>query len=624
MAARMQVQPAELDFTTTSPGAAMIGNISETRSSAPSTALAPPLLCREGRACAIAIVVGAAVAACVVTSLPPASLPTLFFVEQDLVCLAASALLLLAMPLVRSPSFVAAWAAALERRAGCVALALAVLAVAVAAAGTYAVFRGFALSRDEIMAEFDATILRSGRLVASVPLEWRDLRRALVPEFLVPVPGAAVWMSNYLPGNAALRALVGLVVDPGLTSPLLVGVAILALYGVARRLWPSRPDAVVVGLVLLASSSQLLVTGMTAYAMTAHLALNMVWLWLFLRDDRLGHAGALGVGFLACGLHQVVFHPLFVAPFILRLMTQRRIRLSLTYVLAYAAIGVFWIAYWRLVLEDAGISQSDATQVGAQWFLHRGLQMFMDFRPDAVGLMVINGLRFVAWQHVLLVPLAFAAACAVRDDVGIARPLAAGIALTLAAMLVLMPYQGHGWGYRYLHGLLGNVCILAGYGWITVTAGAGQSVRAVARAVVGLATVFALLVMLPIHVIQAERFMAPYRNAHAAIERAPTDLVLVDRSGLMFAADLVRNDPFLRNRPKVLDLGFLEDAQLRDLCSRFTVSVFGRAQAIAFGIRENRRLPVGDENFWASRRDVLASLGCGTDLAVREGTGAPR
>jgi hypothetical protein len=47
--------------------------------------------------------------------------------------------------------------------------------------------------------------------------------------------------------------------------------------------------------------------------MTAHLTLNLIWLCLFLRNDKIGHGAAIAVGFLASGLHQLIFHPL-VAP----------------------------------------------------------------------------------------------------------------------------------------------------------------------------------------------------------------------------------------------------------------------------------------------------------------------
>ena len=43
----------------------------------------------------------------------------------------------------------------------------------------------------------------------------------------------------------------------------------------------------------------------------------------------IGHAGAIAVGAVACGLHQIVFHPLFVAPFILHLWFHKRRALAL-------------------------------------------------------------------------------------------------------------------------------------------------------------------------------------------------------------------------------------------------------------------------------------------------------
>ena len=60
--------------------------------------------------------------------------------------------------------------------------------------------------------------------------------------------------------------------------------------------------------MLLASSPQFLITSMTSYAMSAYLALNLLWLWLFLRDTPRAHLAAMTVGFAACGLHQLIFH----------------------------------------------------------------------------------------------------------------------------------------------------------------------------------------------------------------------------------------------------------------------------------------------------------------------------
>jgi hypothetical protein len=49
-------------------------------------------------------------------------------------------------------------------------------------------------------------------------------------------------------------------------------------------------------------------------------------------------------------------------------------------------------------------------------------------------------------------------------------------------MFILLPYQGHGWGYRYLHGLIGSLSLLAGYGWIALSERAARNDMATARA----------------------------------------------------------------------------------------------------------------------------------------------
>src|SRR5262249_8834667 len=143
--------------------------------------------------------------------------------------------------------------------------------------------------------------------------------------------------------------------------------SIILCWAVARRLWPERPSLALMAAALLGTSSQLIVTGMTAYAMPAHLALNLAWLWLFLRGGRLGHAGALIVGFFTCGIHQVVFHPVFAAPFILQLWLDRRWALAALYTAAYGAFGLFWIEYYPIALAVSGVTAAAAKGTGGAW-----------------------------------------------------------------------------------------------------------------------------------------------------------------------------------------------------------------------------------------------------------------
>ena len=461
---------------------------------------------------------------------------------------------------------------------------VAITAALVALLGTFIVFRGAPLSYDEVMADFDAKVILGGRPIAPLAPEWRSSVSALATSFVLPVPGNAAWVSGYLPVNAALRAAFALVATPAITGPVLLAVAVLALAGIARRLWPDRPDAALVAMLMLATSPQVLVTAMTPYAMTAHMALNLVWLRLFLRGGPLGHGGAIATAFLACGLHQIIFHPLFALPFLIGLVVDRRWRLAAMYLVAYAAIGAFWTLYWQGLLVAAGYAAQGGAPVGGGFMVERVAALLQAFEWRGLQTMAMNGVRFVAWQSPLLLPLCVMAWPTIRRGDGLARPLAAGLVLTAGAMFVLLPYQGHGWGYRYLHGLIGSAALLAALGWIRVTETLDRPGRNAATAILGLGWIGATLIALPGRALEAHHFAAPYVTAVEAIARSPADIVLVDDTNLVYGMDLVRNDPYLRAAPTVLLLRRLPAERLAELCATRKIALFGREEGVRLGI----------------------------------------
>ena len=363
-----------------------------------------------------------------------------------------------------------------------------------------------------------------------------------------------------------------------------------------------------------------LITAMTAYAMTAHLAFNLVWLWLFLRGGRLGHAGALVVGFLACGLHQLVFHPLFVAPFVIQLGLERRWRAAALYTVAYAGICLFWINYDALARDWVGaaahaaigraaLGPSPGVGGGASGFVAEAIALLKVFDPAQIGLMAKNLVRFVTWQNLLTPPLVMAGGLAALRAKGSLRSLILGLMLTTAAMFIVLPYQGHGWGYRYLHGFLGSMCLLAAWTWaeMTETIDAGQR-----RAMTDLFLAAAVLsagILLPVRAIQTHAFVHPYALADAAIRHAAADVVLVDDRASLFTVDLVRNDPLLSNRPLVLHLSALNTDQIRALCAAHTITIFDRADAARLGIDVFKELTPSLAT--AARLSVLRGAACG-------------
>jgi hypothetical protein len=430
------------------------------------------------------------------------------------------------------------------------------------------------LSRDEQMVGFDQRIFASGRLFATLAEPFRATYQALNPMFTLPIGGHEGWVSAYLPVNAALRAGAGLILPDALVSALFVFVAGLALWQVARRLWPESGSTQLVVMLCFLGSSQVLLMGTTRYAMAPHLALNLLWLLLFLRRTWPGHVAAILVGFLATGLHQPLFHPLFVLPLLLLLVHDRAWRELAFYLAAYALIAAVWVA-WPGWLSAQGATPVivDATYEGVTFAerLRRVLHL-----PTATSfeLMAANLARFLTWQFLLLVPLAIVG---VRSAwrTPLVQALAAGILLLLVAMTLLLPAQGHGWGYRYLHGLIGNFALLAGYGWAALEKRRRAPVPALLAA-----TLLSVFVLLPVHAWMARTILAPFAGVARGIDALDADLAVIDRRAVPFGMDLVSNRADLSNRPLRFSAGSLAPAALVRLCRDRKVA-FVRGPAMA-------------------------------------------
>jgi hypothetical protein len=494
-------------------------------------------------------------------------------------------------------------------------LGLAGVCFLAAGIGTELIFRGYDLSLDEFLADFDARIFAHGQLAAPIAPLWRPFAPALQPRYMLPIQGADVWASAYLPVNAALRALASKVGLEAWLSPLYGGFSVIATFAVGRRLWPQTPSMALCAAALLASATQLTMMAMTSYAMSAHLAFNLAWLWLFLRGGRLGHAGAIAVGFFATGLHQLLFHPMFVAPFVFQLWLDRRWRLAGAYTFAYAAIGGFWTEYWQLELHVLGEAPQAAQALGANWLVQRTGAVLAQVRPGNLGAMATSLVRLITWQNPLTAPLALLGARAAWRQKGHLRALLAGVGLTLLAMLIIEPTQTHGWGYRYLHGLLGSVCLLAAWTWASLLEDLPERGRAAANGALVAAIAVSLLVLLPLRGWQAWTYTRPYAAANAVIQSAPEPIVIVDDEGPWFdMGTVVRNDPYLAHGPKVVLLAALDPQAVRTLCARGPVGRFDGRQAAALAVATF----VAPPDPWVpSLRATLANLGCGRDLDAR-------
>ena len=391
-------------------------------------------------------------------------------------------------------------------------------------------------SMDEFTVDFQARMFARGDVAAQMPWPWRSIGPALAPMFVNFDTGDGTWRSMYLPVYAAMKAPFVRVGAGALLNPLLTGASVLALGLAARRLWPAERARPWIAVALLATSSHVLVTSGSGYTMPAHLLANLLWLWLYLRGDRWSWALALLVGGLALGLHNPFPHALFVAPFLVRLLRERRWARLASGVLAYAAASACWLAF----LLHARSNVEGRTETVMTLFAW----------PDVstILLHLMNLTLLFTWHAPVLGILALFVFLRLRRSPPVIVDLALGVVLTLVFFAFFPSTQGHGWGYRYAFQVLGSLALIAAEGVPAVSSVLGAR-RTRAWLATGIA--LALIVQLPLRLVQTERFVRPFAAGVSYVRSRPQPIVIVHASGLWYGDDLVRNDPYLA-RPIVL------------------------------------------------------------------------
>ncbi|MCW2388407.1 hypothetical protein M2333_001453 [Sphingobium sp. B11D3B] len=465
------------------------------------------------------------------------------------------------------------------------------------------VFHGYSVSRDEVMVELTAGALAHGMIGWPIPEAWLGVRHAMQPEFYSPYGSDTHWTSIYLPVHAAIRSLFQRIGLADLAAPVTLGAGLVALWHIARHLNPDRRDAALVTMVMALTSAQLLVTAMTPYAMTSHFAFNMIWLALVLRGGTLGHGLAALVAVLAAGLHQWHFPLLFIAPFVLWMAANRRWRPALFHICVALALMVIWARLWPMALAElvGPAPPSDVHRTNS--IVDKLISLFGrldDLQP------LLNISRLIAWNNLLLLPLAGLAVLGVRwrsvwRDVPVTVPLLLGV----IAGLCLALYQGYGWGFRYMHGQIGALCLLAGLGWRAVVPRDARYGRALLVA----GALFALMGTLW-QARDTEHYVRGYAKTMAAIRASDADVVLVDIRGGYFMTDLVRfGADGAPGKPVVMALQMLKGADLAVLCARYDVAVMDFRQFQPLGVYPLSPIFKGYDGIVA-RRAYLERIGC--------------
>ena len=324
-----------------------------------------------------------------------------------------------------------------------------------------------------------------------------------------------------------------------MVNPVLAGTSVVLLAAIARRLWPGEPRRIWIAVACFTLSAQFIVTSMTTYAMPAHLVANLLWLWLYLRDDRAGVIGAAIVGALALGLHNPFPHALFVAPFLVRMVSRRRWGQLAWTLFVYAVASYAWLRWLQMNPTPGG-----------------GTGLLSLFRVPGLDMWQLQGMNLVlalGWQTPVAALLVVVAMLGHRRLTATEQDLALGIGLSFLFYVLFNSTQGHGWGYRYIYAVLGNAALLAAavLPMLEQRVGVGRARRLVS---VGLLLGVVALVM---RVQQVERFVRPFAAAMDLVAHGDAAVVVVRTSEVWYGRDLIRNDPYLRDGPVVVNASML-------------------------------------------------------------------
>ena len=409
--------------------------------------------------------------------------------------------------------------------------------------GDRLVLHGFPLSNDEFLPRFQAQIFLSGGIKSMLPKELEEFGRPLTPIFAILDPQSGTWISAYLPIYALLRTIFLALGVESLTGPCLAGLSLVLIAAVASRLWPQESLAPFIAVILLASSTQFLITSMTSYAYPAHLCFNLAWLYFYCRGDRLGYLVTPWIGFFALGLHNPFVHALFVTPFLLFLLWQKNWKYIIYFCLVYAGGCIVWFSWWTQIVHLAD-KDMEAFQIpGAYQLLVQPMNLAMLFSWQSLALTVLS--IFALRQWIKLSPFL--------------RAIAWGCFLTFLFFFFFYIDQVLGWGYRFFYGVLGNFVLLAVAGWFHLRERVGLRK---AWGFVVLSTMIALSVQFPLRCLQVESFIRPFAESAQYLNSLPASFVIINPAETWYAQLLVRNDPFLRNRPKVLFSTYLDEKQI--------------------------------------------------------------
>lgn len=425
--------------------------------------------------------------------------------------------------------------------------------------GTLEIYRNHPVSMDEYSALFQARIFAAGALSGQFP---PDLVNQLIPpgfqkHFLMVNHATGAVMSAYWPGFSLLLAPFVFIGAPWACNPTIVVLSLLLIGRISKQLLHSEPARAWAMLLALASPA-FVASGLTYYAMSAHLLLNLTFVWLLiaLSPLRLFLAGVVG-GF-ALSLHNPFPHFVFALPWLGWIAVRRSNRWRNVVCIAAGyllMIGIFFLG-WSFLRQ--GILSASAGGDAAQQIANtigtvpekRAMALFgslarvLQWPNESIVYARLAGLAKVwLWASPLLLILAWKGGR--REENIHIRLLVASALTTVFAYFAIRYDQGHGWGYRYFHPAWGTLPILAALGITKLIANSENPARDKAHLIC--LTLGGLLLCNALRAYQIGDFVSSHLDQRAPVHEGALQVHVQNGVGY-YAVDLVQNDPFMRSQ----------------------------------------------------------------------------
>ena len=350
-----------------------------------------------------------------------------------------------------------------------------------------------------------------------------------------------------------------------LLNPLLAFGSLLLIWKITRQLFDSAAAGGLAVLFAVASPA-FTVNAISLYSMNAHLFFNLAFVALLLRPTGPRILAAGFVGSIAVVLHNPLPHLLFALPWIVWLgVRPRRLRnlslLGIGYLPVTVGVGVVWVLYREAVAGAGGAAPGALSLLETlSMIVAKGKWL----TAPSLRLLVVRFMCLVklcSWAVPGLVMLACFGGWRWWKEPAV-RLMAMSAVLTFLAYFFVRYTQGHGWGYRYFHSAWGVLPIFAA-GALLKSRGPQAAWRRDLMRFAVTAAVLSLVLGNTLRAVQVDRYIARRLSELPVAAAEGCVACFVNMQYGYAAEDLLKNDPFLRNRVLYfISHGKASDAQM--------------------------------------------------------------